>query len=91
MSHETARFVANDGADICGSSVSVARVDERRGMWHLLQLKLEALPPAREFFSRALELDPMLAAAHTELAIPLIQERFGLHTLRPPLSPAASE
>jgi hypothetical protein len=43
-------------------------------MWHLLQLKLEDLPPARELFSRALELDPMLAAAHTGLAILLIQE-----------------
>jgi hypothetical protein len=35
---------------------------------------LEDLPPACEFFSRALELDPMLAAAHTVLAIPPIQE-----------------
>jgi adenylate cyclase len=40
----------------------------QRGMWHSTRDKLEDFPRAREFFNRALELDPTLAAAHTGLA-----------------------
>ncbi len=41
----------------------------QRGIWHLSRWRPEDLPQAREFFNRALELDPMLASAHTGLAI----------------------
>ena len=41
----------------------------QRGMWHLSRWRPEDVPRAREFFNRALELDPMLAAAHTGLAM----------------------
>jgi adenylate cyclase len=41
----------------------------QRGMWHLQQYRSQEVPQARGFFNRALELDPMLAAAHTGLAM----------------------
>ena len=40
----------------------------QRGTWHLWRRRLEDVPSAREYFSRAVELDPTLAAAHTGLA-----------------------
>jgi adenylate cyclase len=56
----------------------------QRGMWHLSRVRLEDGPPAREFFNRALELDPGLAAAHTALAI-LFAREGALHATSPPL------
>ena len=45
-----------------------------RGMWHLSRARSENVPVARELFDHALELDPMLAAAHTGLAMAFNRE-----------------
>jgi adenylate cyclase len=54
----------------------------QRGLWHLSQYKLEDIPRAREFFNRALELDPTLAAVHTGLA-GLYRSESGFFASRP--------
>jgi adenylate cyclase len=41
----------------------------QRGLWHAWQRRLEDVPRAREFFNRALELDPSFAPAHRGLAV----------------------
>jgi adenylate cyclase len=46
----------------------------QRGMWHHSRFRSEDDPRAHEFFNRALELDPTLAAAHTGLAAQFIRE-----------------
>jgi adenylate cyclase len=43
-------------------------------MWHLARVRSDDVLPARELFSRALELDPTLAAAHAALAALFIDE-----------------
>jgi adenylate cyclase len=54
----------------------------QRGLWHLLNYKLEDLPHAREFLRRATEIDPTLASAYTALAWLFISESgtFGLRS-----------
>jgi adenylate cyclase len=54
----------------------------QRGVWHLLRWRAEDVPRSREFFNRALELDPMLAAAHTGLAMAFNREG-AMHATRP--------
>jgi adenylate cyclase len=54
----------------------------QRGLWHLSQYKLEDFPRAREFFNRALELDPTMAAVHTGLAW-LYRNESGFFASRP--------
>jgi adenylate cyclase len=54
----------------------------QRGIWPLCRWRSEDLPQAREFFNRALELDPMLASAHTGLAMAYHQEG-AMHAARP--------
>ena len=46
----------------------------QRGRWYLTRFRSEDLPQASEFFNRALELDPTLAAAHTALAMVFTRE-----------------
>ena len=46
----------------------------QRGRWYLTRFRSQDLPQAREFFDRALELDPTLAAAHTSLAMVFVRE-----------------
>ena len=46
----------------------------QRGMWNLARFRPEDMPRAREHFTRALEIDPTLAAAHTGLAVLLMIE-----------------
>jgi adenylate cyclase len=46
----------------------------QRGLWHRSKFKLDDLPRAREFFVRAMGLDPTLAAAYTGLAWLYLQE-----------------
>jgi adenylate cyclase len=46
----------------------------QRGRWYLTRFRSEDLPQAREFFNRALELDPTLAAAHTALGMMFTRE-----------------
>jgi TolB-like protein/Tfp pilus assembly protein PilF len=40
----------------------------QRGLWHYLTFRLEEFPTARALFSRAVEIDPALAAGYTALA-----------------------
>ena len=51
-------------------------------MWYLSRFRSEDLPQAREYFNRALELDPTLAAAHTSLAMLFMREGM-MHASRP--------
>ncbi len=52
------------------------------GVWHLSRSRAEDVPRAHEFFNRALELDPTLAAAHTALAMVFSREG-AMHASRP--------
>jgi adenylate cyclase len=54
----------------------------QRGQWYLTRFRSEDLPQAREFFNRALELDPTFAAAHTSLAMLFVREGM-MHATRP--------
>ena len=54
----------------------------QRGLWHLQRWRSEGIPRSREFFNRALELDPMLAAARTGLAMGFHREG-AMHATRP--------
>ena len=64
-----------------------------RGSWHLSRRRLEDVPRAHEFFNRALELDPTLAAAHTGLAALYTREGdfFGTRPLAEALALAMDE
>ena len=46
----------------------------QRGLWHRLKFRSADLPYAREFFVRAVRLDPTLAPAYTGLAWLYLQE-----------------
>jgi tetratricopeptide (TPR) repeat protein len=80
------------------SSSEVSRSDGawesyQRGRWYLTRFRSEDLPQAREFLNRALELDPMLAAAHTALGVVFTREG-AMHASRPfmeALRPAEEE
>jgi adenylate cyclase len=54
----------------------------QQGRWYLSRFRSEDLAQAREFFNRALELDPTLAVAHTGLSLVLVREG-AMHPSRP--------
>jgi adenylate cyclase len=46
----------------------------QRGLWHLACMSPEDCARAKEFLTRAIDLDPNFAAAHARITIPLIAE-----------------
>jgi adenylate cyclase len=54
----------------------------QRGMWHHSRVRQEDVPRARKLFTRALERDPTLAAAHTGLGW-LFMREGAVHASRP--------